>query len=127
MDSQIAIEGHSEHEIYYHLDLIRERGLIESPGSQPMLGITFERLSWEGHDYLDAIRDPEICRQTKKATDAVGGWTFELVKDLAKGLIKTKVQERGGVIRRADAASEAQRVRQEAEYLAHSKFCSRRN
>jgi hypothetical protein len=33
------------------------------------------------------------------------------------GAIKTKVQERGGVIRLPDAASEAQRVKQEAEYL----------
>src|SRR5580692_2616536 len=67
----VAIEGYSEQEIYYHLDLLRGKGLILCPGSQPMLGITFERLTWDGHDYLDAIRDAEIWRKTKQKVDAV--------------------------------------------------------
>jgi len=43
-----------------------------------MLGITFERLSWEGHDYLDAVRDPEIWLKTKQGTEAIGAFTFDL-------------------------------------------------
>jgi hypothetical protein len=38
--------------------------------------------------------------------------------DQLVGAIKSKVQERGGMIQRPDAMSEARRVKQEAEYLA---------
>lgn len=63
-DSEIAIEGYSGDQIAYHLDLIREAGLVESPGSQPMDGITFTRLSWVGHDFLDSVRSPEVWTKT---------------------------------------------------------------
>ena len=39
-DPKIAVDGYSPDQITYHLELLREAGLIESPGSQPMLGVT---------------------------------------------------------------------------------------
>ena len=60
-----------------------------------MLGIMFRRLTWAGHDYLDAVRDPKIWHKTKEATDKVGSWTFEIVKELAKGYIKSELQKLG--------------------------------
>jgi hypothetical protein len=94
-DPRIAVEGHSEEDVAYHLGLLQERGLIEVSEAQPMLGITFTRLSWEGHDYLDAVRDPKIWKKTKEVTDEVGSWTFELVKEFAKALIKNELQKYG--------------------------------
>jgi hypothetical protein len=95
---QFNIDGYSSDELAYHLALIREAGFIESPGSQPAgVGITFRRLSWDGHDYLDAVRDPKIWQKTKGSAEAVGSFTFDLVKDLAKGFIKTKIKEHTGV------------------------------
>lgn len=96
-DMEIAVEGYSEDDIAYHLSLLQERGLIEVPDSQPMIGIVFTRLSWDGHDFLDAVRDPEIWRKTKLGADAVGSFSFELVKQLATGFIKTKIEEHTGV------------------------------
>ncbi len=95
---QFQIDGYSPDELAYHLALIREAGFIESPGSQSVgLGVTFRRLSWDGHDYLDAVRDPEIWRKTKRGAEAAGSFTFDLVKDLAQGFIKTKIREHTGV------------------------------
>lgn len=96
-DEEIAIEGYSSDQIEYHLNLLREQNLIECPGSQPMIGTTFCRLTWEGHDFLDAVRDPEIWRKTKKGTEATGSFTFDLVRDLARGFIKTKIEEHTGI------------------------------
>ena len=96
-DPSIAVEGYNEHQIADHLSWIQERGLIEVPDSQPMLGITFTKLSWEGADFLDAVRDPEIWRRTKAGAEQAGSFSFELVKDLAKGFINKKIQERTGV------------------------------
>ena len=46
---------------------------------------------------MDAVRDPEIWRKTKQGADAVGSFSFELVKQLASGFIKTKIEEHTGV------------------------------
>jgi DNA-binding transcriptional ArsR family regulator len=60
----IGVDGYSPDQITYHLELLKEDGLIESPGSQPAIGVTFRGLSSRGHDFLDDIRNP--------AVDAVG-------------------------------------------------------
>jgi hypothetical protein len=94
-DARLAVEGHTVAEIDYHLELLQERRLIEVAKGQPMIGIVFTRLSWDGHDYLDAVRDPKIWRKTKEATDKVGSWTFEIVIELAKGFIRNELQKLG--------------------------------
>ena len=68
------------------------------PGSMPLAGgIPFRKLTWAGHDFVDAVRDPAIWKKTKHSADAIGSITFDLVKDLAKGFIKTKIEEHTGV------------------------------
>jgi hypothetical protein len=62
-----------------------------------MIGITFSRLTWAGHDFVDAVRDPDIWRKTKNGVEATGSFTFEILRDLAKGFIKTKIKEHTGV------------------------------
>jgi Hypothetical protein (DUF2513) len=51
----------------------------------------------DGHDFLDSIRDPEIWRKTKEGAEAAKGFSFDLLKALAKGLIKTQLEQRTGV------------------------------
>jgi hypothetical protein len=54
-------------------------------------------LTWNGHDFLDAVRETTIWQKTKESAEATGSFTFELVKELAKGFIKTKIEEHTGV------------------------------
>ncbi|MCP3655421.1 MAG: DUF2513 domain-containing protein [Herbaspirillum sp.] len=96
-DPGIAVAGYSDAEIEYHLTLLREKGFINCPGSQPMLGITYAGLTWEGHDFLDAVRSPEIWNKTQDSARAAGGFTVDLLKDLAKGLVKKQIEEYTGV------------------------------
>lgn len=97
-DEETAIEGWTPEEIGEHLRMLQRGGLIETPGSQPLDGsITFRALTWEGADFLDSVRDPETWAKTKKAAAGAGGFTLELLKDLAKGLIKKQVEEHTGV------------------------------
>jgi hypothetical protein len=96
-DNEVAMEGYNEDQIEYHLSLLREINFVDCPGSQPMLGITFRGLTWAGHDYLDAVRDPEIWKKTKQGVEAAGGFTVDLVRELAKGLIKTQIEKFTGV------------------------------
>ena len=96
-DKGIAVNGCDSAQVEYHLSLLRDQSFINSPGSQPMLGITFAGLTWQGHDFLDSVRDPEIWEKIKKSASAVKGFTFDLHKDLAKGLIKKQLDDYNGV------------------------------
>ncbi len=58
-EPELAIDGYSSEEIAYHLDQLKEMGLIDSPGSQPMIGVTFAGLSARGHDFLAGEREQQ--------------------------------------------------------------------
>ncbi len=64
---ELAVPGRSRAEVEYHLSLLRDDGLIDSPGSQPMIGVTFRSLSPRGHDLLDRIRDSVTTNVTDAA------------------------------------------------------------
>lgn len=96
-DEDLAVDGFTDEEVSYHLALITEAGLIEHRGSRVMNGFMFSRLSWAGHDFVDSVRSPEVWAKTKKGVEAAGGFTVDLLKDLAKGFIKKQVEEYTGV------------------------------
>jgi len=96
--AELAVDGRSAQEINYHLALIREAGFIDSPGSQPAgIGITFRRLSWRGHEFLDTVRNPEVWRETKSGIAKIGGASAELVCEIAKGFVKHLAKEKLGI------------------------------
>ena len=96
---ELFIEGYTLDQISYHLNLITDAGLIEGgSNSKTMSGILFRSITWVGHDFLDSIRDPIIWEKTKKGALAAGGFTVDLLKDIAKGLLKKKVEDLTGVV-----------------------------
>lgn len=96
-DAEIRVEGFEPGAIEYNARLLVDAGLIDPGTSRAMEGITFRSLTWAGHDFLDAIRDPEIWAKTKKGAAAAGGFTMDLLRDLATGFIKKQVEELTGV------------------------------
>jgi len=83
-----------------HLQLlIDEAGFVSgisahSAGGKYWLDL---RLTWEGHEYLDTIRDAEIWSLTKDKAQKVGGFSVEVLGAIAKGLIKKKIEDHSGV------------------------------
>lgn len=76
---------HSEQELYYHIELMTERGLIDSRVNRAwggeVLAASVNALTWDGQDYLDAVRDDRLWAKAKKAiAKSVGTTTFEDVK-----------------------------------------------
>ena len=96
-DKEIRIDGFDAEAIEYHARLLVEAGLINPGTSRTMQGITFKCLTWAGHDFLDSIRDPEIWAKTKKGATAAGGFTIDLLRDLAKGFLRKQIEELTGV------------------------------
>lgn len=48
-------------------------------------------------EYLDDIRDPDIWRQTKEGANQVGGFSLDVLRALAKGLVKKNIEKHTGV------------------------------
>jgi Hypothetical protein (DUF2513) len=59
--------------------------------------LRFRQISWQGREFLDTVRDPEIWAKTKKGAEEAKGFTIDLLKDLAKGLVKKQIEELTGV------------------------------
>ena len=78
--------GEEDKKKYYHAELLCDAGFFDSKSS----GVY--RLTSQGHDYLDAVRDEGIWKQTKKAVaDTGGSATLEIVKSVAVALLKERI------------------------------------
>jgi len=74
--------------VAYHVELMVAHGLLDAEVSyawgHEVTGGTIEGLTWDGTDYLDAIRDGSVWAKTKKVVaDAVGSTTMEVIKQTA--------------------------------------------
>ena len=85
------------HMIEYHLALLDEAGLITIHAKLSGAVWQIGQITWAGHDFLDTIRDPAIWRETKAGAKQAGGFSLDLLKALAKGLIKKKIEQHTGV------------------------------
>ena len=84
-------------QIYGHTRMLREQGLLRDctqtiSGPPSLVGLT-----WSGHDFLDAVRDETVWEKTKNAATEGGGFTIDILKQLAVGFLKTQIKERTGV------------------------------
>lgn len=94
---ELAVEGHSSDQVQYHLDLLKEAGLIDVGGRGSLESFMFRKLTWTGHDFLDSVRDDKIWAMTKRGAEAAGGFTMALLAELAKGLVKKQIEQHTGV------------------------------
>jgi hypothetical protein len=65
-EPELAIEGYSSDQVEYHLSLLKSEGYIDSPGSQPMLGVTFRSLTARGHDVVDQYRETKAAQESQR-------------------------------------------------------------
>lgn len=85
----------------FHVELMRSRGLIEAEvdydglGHEP-IALEVASVTWDGYDYLDAIRSPKVWARAKRAiADAVGDTSLSVVKEtcklIAMGMIRAEL------------------------------------
>lgn len=81
----IQIAGHTPAEISYHVMLLQEAGLIKALDASSFSGHDWkpERLTWEGHEFLESSRNEGIWNKAKKiVVEKAGGITFEVLKQV---------------------------------------------
>jgi len=82
----LAIDGYTQEQIGYHITLMAEAGLLvaidatsmgcDSPVAMP------QRLTWQGHQFLDACRDESRWEKAKDIFRQAGGVSFEVAKEV---------------------------------------------
>jgi DNA-binding transcriptional ArsR family regulator len=90
------VDGIAPQEVGYHMMLLRERGLIEanilksSTGDGGIATALARRLTFDGHDFLDQIRDPSLWGKIKSKVKEKGlDLTFDTIKAAAAALVKS--------------------------------------
>ncbi len=84
--------------ISYHIELLIEAGLIDGEMIKTMgrgvHGFLITRLTWNGHEFFDAINNDTVWEKTKKSFAKSGiSMSFDLIKsvatDTATSLVKS--------------------------------------
>lgn len=90
-----AIDSHTSEEVDYHIMLLNEARLIQAKSTTYLSGRTkwsVERLTWQGHEFLDAARDQNRWNQAKKTISEKGGsLTFDVLKAVLSQLARQAV------------------------------------
>lgn len=88
---------------YEHIQLLADAGLVfayelgQGQGRSPRIGISIDRLSMAGHDFLEAAHNETAWSKAKNVTQQVGGMTISLMKDLLVSYIKAEVAKHTGL------------------------------
>jgi hypothetical protein len=84
--SEIGVPGRSLEEVAYHLTLMIEASLVRGQWGSPMPMVS--RLTWEGHEFLDNIRDKGIWSATKKKIGGLQSVAMSVLVEVAKAEVK---------------------------------------
>jgi len=82
----IGLEGYDDAQIGYHCALIAEAGLAQGIDVSH-LGSTYpewklSRLTWNGHEFLDASREPGRWERAKEISRKAGGLTLNMMMNV---------------------------------------------
>jgi len=88
-------------EISYHVELLIEAGLVAGQMAKTLghgpHDFFVERLTWNGHEFLDAIRSNTIWQKTKSSFTSKGlSMTFDLIKQVAVDLTSAYLKNING-------------------------------
>ncbi|CAK3949093.1 DUF2513 domain-containing protein [Vibrio crassostreae] len=96
---QLEIEGYDNEKVKYHALLLIEAGLLDGNVSDTLSNtsvvpsfISVNRLTWDGHEFLDSIRKEEVWNMIKtEFKDASISTVFSLGKQLTENYAKKKL------------------------------------
>ena len=94
---ELNIPEHNHENVSYHVELLNEAGFIEAYDLTTLDGYDWraKRLTYEGHEFLDTVRDAEIWKATKETAKKVGSSSLQVLFEIGKSLVKQKLVEYG--------------------------------
>lgn len=95
-DPSEALPDDEAHKLEMHLSMLAEAKLIiGKPASGGLWHV--ERITWEGYEFLETVRDGEIWKRTKSAAEKIGNSSIAMVWELAKAYGKQMAVEKLGI------------------------------
>ena len=87
------LEGYSEQLIDYHLELLDDAGFVELKRLSTLQETYYSivRLTWDGHEYLDAIRPDDVWDGVQKKLAKVGSASLPIVKELGEAVLRQQL------------------------------------
>jgi Hypothetical protein (DUF2513) len=91
-----TVEGYDDGLVAKHVVLLIEAGLLLGrPLSTDQSGLqaaVVDRLTWDGHEFLEATRDEQLYQKAKGITIAKGGGlVFDVLKEVLISLTKARI------------------------------------
>lgn len=81
---QIGVPDQPFEKVQYHLRLLAEAGFTDGTKD----GVILRGLTWDGHEFLDNIRNDDIWSKVKKQAATVSGVGLKMLAALAESEIK---------------------------------------
>ncbi|MEM8825647.1 MAG: DUF2513 domain-containing protein [Pseudomonadota bacterium] len=85
----------------HHMNIMLDAGLISANDwatHDRELGHRwgYVRLTWKGHELLDSVRDPKVWSRTKEGVQKAGGFSLEVLQELAKAILLSQIEKYTG-------------------------------
>ncbi len=92
--SDISIKDYSYEEILYTTERLLEAGYITARLEPTKLSCNqvIYSLTWEGHRFLDTVRDSAVWRSTKDVAKKMSSVSLNIMLHIAEQIILNKVQ-----------------------------------
>lgn len=86
----MGFNEYSIDEISYHLALLVEAGFVDGAATSAV-PCTIRRLTWEGHEFLDNIKNDDIWSKTKERISGLKSTALSVVAAIAESEIKKRL------------------------------------
>ena len=84
--------NHSENDVWYTISQLHDAGFIagkfQDVGTHKMIASYIETITWEGHQFLDSVRNKEAWEHVKSAASKIGGLSITGLGIAAKAYIQ---------------------------------------
>ena len=93
----LVIDGYEFPDVAYQCKLLYDAGLVDQYkskyGDNTIYAFTVGGLTWEGHDFLDKIREDTIWNKTKETITKKGlPMILDVIKDVATGIVSSMTE-----------------------------------
>jgi hypothetical protein len=93
----LSFDGQSGEKVAYHICILDEGGFLLAEDLSSHSGDDWRavRLTYDGHELLDTIRDGELWKLTKDTAKKAGVGGLKILFDVGRSLAKQKLLEHG--------------------------------
>lgn len=100
--NEIQLEGYTQEEIIYSADKLLDAGYITATrkvfiSSDGTPQIEIKSITWDGHQFLDNIRDNKVWEQTKGILSKFSSVSIGIISNVAAQVISNIVKSQMGL------------------------------